>query len=158
MSVIIQEALSMNQRSAHSDDTATTKAIIHTGYALLSGRASDPRDWNRWRALFAPGARLIPIEAGHGGAIVAQVMTPDEYITSRSPFFSQTDFFEWETARQEVSYGRLVHVWSSYEAAHKPHGDPIRKGVNSIQLWNDGARWWILSIAWDAVEAVTRAG
>jgi len=27
--------------------------------------------------------------------------------------------------------------------------------VNSIQLWNDGARWWILSVLWDAVAALT---
>jgi hypothetical protein len=24
-------------------------------------------------------------------------------------------------------------------------------------LWNDGTRWWILSVAWDAVEALDRA-
>jgi len=26
--------------------------------------------------------------------------------------------------------------------------------VNSIQLWDDGTRFWILSVAWDAVEAL----
>jgi hypothetical protein len=145
----------MNEPPAHSGDTATPESIIRTLYGLLSGRASEPRDWERWRALHAPGARLIPIEAGDGGVPVARVMTPDEYIASRSPFFAQADFFEWETDRRELRFGRLVHVWSGYEAAYEPGGNPIRRGVNSIQLWNDGARWWILSVAWDAVEAMT---
>jgi hypothetical protein len=140
----------------HNDDSATLEAIIRTDYELLCGRASEPRDWDRWRALYAEGARLIPIELTDDGTRVARVMTLEEYISSRSPFFSKHDFFEWETGREELRFGSLVHVWSSYEAAHEPGGRPIRRGVNSIQLWHDGARWWILSVAWDAVEAITR--
>jgi len=51
-------------------------------------------------------------------------------------------------------------VWSIYEAARTPGGEPIRRGANSIQLWNDGSRWWILSVVWDAVNAaeLTRPG
>jgi len=139
------------------DDTTTPETIIHIAYALISGRASEPRDWDRWRALHAAGARLIPIEISDDGARVARVMTPDEFIASRSEFFSRQNFFEWETAREELRYGSLVHVWSSYEAANEPGGNPIRRGVNSIQLWHDGARWWILSVAWDAVEALEQA-
>lgn len=140
-----------------SDDTATPETIIHAAYALISGRAAETRDWGRWRALHAPGARLIPIEISDEGARVARVMTPDEFIVSRSEFFSQHDFFEWETDREELRYGSLVHVWSRYEAAHEPGGRAIRRGVNSIQLWHDGERWWILSVAWDAVEALEQA-
>lgn len=139
-------------------DTATTESIIRTAYALLSGRASEPRDWDRWRSLHAPGARLIPLEQDADGRTMARVMSPDEWIASRTPFFSEQDFFEYETAREELRCGALAHVWSSYEGAHEPGGNPIRRGVNSIQLWHDGSRWWILSIAWDAVDAVRRAG
>jgi len=144
-------------RVADGDATASPESIIRAAYALLSGRASEPRDWNRWRALHDAGARLIPLDPGEDGAPVARVMTPDEFIASRTPFLSQHDFYEWETTRQELRFGQLVHVWSSYLAAHEPGGHPIRKGVNSIQLWNDGSRWWILSVAWDAAEAVTKA-
>jgi hypothetical protein len=138
-------------------DTATTKSIIDAAYALISGRAGEPRDWARWHTLHAPGARLIPIEAGDDGNVTARVMTPDQFIVSRDPFFMENDFFEWETAREEVHYGRLTHVWSSYEAGRELNGERIRKGVNSFQLWNDGSRWWILSCAWDAIEAKRQA-
>ena len=135
-------------------DSSSSESIIHTAYALISGRAGEPRDWDRWKSLHAPGARLIPIEAPEGGPQKPNVMTPDQYVASRSPFFEQENFFEWETSREELRCGQLVHVWSSYEAAREPNGTPIRRGVNSIQLWDDGTRYWILSVAWDAVEAL----
>ena len=126
-------------------------------YELISGRTTEPRDWDAVKDLYAPGARLIPIENGPDGSRIARVMTPDEFAASRSLFFAQQDFFEWETAREVRRYGQLAHVWSTYEASHERGGRIIRKGVNSIQLWNDGTRWWILSVAWDAVEALHRA-
>jgi hypothetical protein len=135
-------------------DAESSESIVRTDYALISGRASEKRDWTRWKALLAPGARMIPIESVDGGPRKPNVMTPDEYIASRSPWLAREDFYEWETAREELRCGQLVHVWSSYEAAHEPNGKLIRKGVNSIQLWNDGTRYWILSVAWDAVEAL----
>lgn len=139
-------------------DTDTPKSIIDAAYQLLSGCASESRDWDRWRTLHAPGAHLIPLERDPAGELVAHVMTPDQYIASRSPFFATEDFFEYETERVEHREGRLAHVWSTYVGVREPGGEPIRKGVNSIQLWHDGARWWILSIAWDAIEAMHRAG
>lgn len=138
-------------------DTGSPKAIIDAAYALISGGTGDVRDWERWRKLLAEGARLIPIEKDDAGGRVPRVMTPDQFIESRSAFFAKSDFFEWETAREERRYGSLAQVWSSYDAAAEPGGAPIRRGVNSFQLWHDGARWWILSVAWDAVEALDAA-
>lgn len=144
----------MTERNSTSGDTATPQSIIDTAYTLISGRIQDARDWDRWRNLHAPDAHLIPIEKNDDGTRVARVMTPDEFIASRSKFFAKQDFFEWETAREERRYGSLAQVWSSYDAGTEPGGAPIRRGVNSIQLWHDGKRWWILSISWDAVEAL----
>lgn len=141
----------MTEMAIMEHATQSTKAIIDRAYELISGRAGAPRDWNAWRELHSPGARLIAIE---GEERAANVMTPDQFVTSRSAFFEHTSFYEWETGRSELRYGQLAHVWSEYLAAHEPAGEPIRKGVNSIQLWNDGKRWWILSVAWDAVEAI----
>ena len=140
-----------------AQETQTVESVIATMYQLISGRTTEARDWNAWKALHAEGARLIPIERAEDGSRVPNIMTPDEFAESRSKFFLQHDFFEWETAREERRYGQLAHVWSTYEAAHEPGGRIIRKGVNSFQLWNDGNRWWILTAAWDAVEALERA-
>jgi hypothetical protein len=134
-------------------DAESSESIVHTAYALISGRAGETRDWKRWKSLHAPGARLIPIEAVGDELRAPNVMNTDEYIASRSPFFEKQSFYEWETSREELRRGQLVHVWSNYEAAEEPGGKVIRRGVNSIQLWDDGTRYWILSVAWDAVDA-----
>lgn len=125
------------------DDTSTAKGIIDAAYALISGRAGEPRDWDRWRSLHAPGARLIAIEISEDGAPFARVMSTEDFIASRSPFFEKNNFYEWETASEEKRFGALVQVWSSYDASLEQGGAPIRRGVNSIQLWHDGSRWWM---------------
>jgi hypothetical protein len=144
--------------SARAEDVATLESIVFAVYDVISGKAGEERDWSRLKSLYSPGARLIPIEASTDGQAVPRPMTPDEFIESRAPFFASEDFFEWETERREDRSGCMAHVWSGYEAARTLYGPPIRCGVNSIQLWHDGTRWWILSVTWDAVAAKADAG
>jgi hypothetical protein len=143
---------------ARPNDVASPEAIVAAVYEVLSGRAGETRDWDRWRPLYAPNARLIPIERGSDGALIPRALSPEEYIESRTPFLAAGDFYEWETAREELRSGSVAHVWSLYEAARTPGGEAIRRGANSIQLWNDGSRWWILSVVWDAVNAAALTG
>ena len=138
---------------ARPEDVSSPEAIVAAVYEVLSGRAGEERDWARWRILYAPNARLIPIEKDADGTTAPSVLSPEEYIASRKSLLSAGDFYEWETGREELRSGSVAHVWSIYEAARTPGGEPIRRGANSIQLWNDGSRWWILSVTWDAVNA-----
>jgi hypothetical protein len=44
-----------------------------------------------------------------------------------------------------------VHVFSTYEARQKADDPkPFMRGINSIQLFNDGKRWWVVSILWQS--------
>ena len=45
---------------ARSSDVATIDSIISALYASISGPAGQDRQWDRFRSLMAPGARLIP--------------------------------------------------------------------------------------------------
>jgi hypothetical protein len=139
-------------------DWKSPESIINASYECISGRAGEERDWARLKTLYLPDARLIPIELATNGKPRPNVMNVDQFIESRSPFLMAENFFEWETERHEDRCGSMAHVWSTYEAAQTLHGSPIRCGVNSIQLWDDGTRWWIMSITWDAIAAKTAAG
>jgi hypothetical protein len=139
-------------------DWKSPESIINASYECISGRAGEERDWARLKTLYLPDARLIPIELATNGKPRPNVMNVDQFIVSRSPFLMAENFFEWETERHEDRCGSMAHVWSTYEAARTLHGSPIRCGVNSIQLWDDGTRWWIMSITWDAIAAKTAAG
>jgi hypothetical protein len=44
-----------------------------------------------------------------------------------------------------------VHRFSTYESRRiATDSIPFARGINSIQLVNDGQRWWILTILWEA--------
>lgn len=146
-------SIAPHEASARPEDVSTPEAIINAVYELISGNAGEPRDWDRLKTLYLPGARLIPFEANSDGRAVPNVMNIDQFIETRSRFFKNESFFEWETDSRMYLCGSMAHVWSSYEAGITLHGPLIRRGVNSIQLWNDGTRWWILTTAWDAVDA-----
>lgn len=137
--------------TARPADVASLDAILASLYDVISGPAKAPRDWDRFRSLFSPGARLIPISRRPGLTPEARVLSPDDYVERTSKVFEQTGFFEKEVARRVETYAGLTHVWSTYEsrrAAADPA--PFARGINSIQLLNDGTRWWIVTVFWES--------
>ena len=121
-------------------------------YSTISGDAGSKRDWARFRSLFHKDARLIP--AGKNpqtGVVGARAFTPDDYISRSEPFFAKEGFYESEKARRVEIFGNIAHVFSTYESRHTP-GDKtsFMRGINSFQLLNDGKRWWIITIYWEA--------
>ena len=137
---------------ARAADVATIDAIITALYASISGPANSPRDWDRFRSLFAPGARLIPMARPAGGTPVPRVITPDEYVERSGPMLTRYGFTEREIARRVDRFGLIAHVFSTYEGrfqAPDAPGTPPR-GINSIQLAWDGTRWWVVTVFWDS--------
>ena len=137
--------------AARPSDVASLDAILQSLYDVISGPAKAPRDWDRFRSLFAPDARLMPISRRPGVAPDARVFSPDDYVERTSKIFEQMGFYEKEIARRVETYAGLTHVWSTYEsrrAADDPA--PFARGINSIQLLNDGTRWWIVTVFWES--------
>ncbi len=134
-------------------DVSSIDGIIAAAYDVISGPAGQKRDWERERALFAPGARLIPTAPAPGGAdggkLAPQVLDVEGYIARVEPFFAEQGFYEKEIARVTEQFGHIAHVWSTYESRHSPDDpQPFMRGINSFQLFHDGERWWILSVYW----------
>jgi len=138
--------------SADPSDVESIEAIVAAAYDVISGPAGKKRDWKRERSLFISGARLIPtaVDAGRNDVDLApQVLDVDAYIARVEPYFATAGFYEKEVARRVEQFGQIAHVWSTYESRHDPNdAEPFMRGINSIQLFNDGSRWWILSIYW----------
>jgi len=140
---------SFGQAKDYSRDVQSTEAIIAALYEVISGEANTPRDWDRFRFLFKPEAKLIPTRKDDKGDLTIRALTPDEYVqmfTSRIP----TGFFERELSRKEEAYGTLVHVFSTYETKEKKDGPVTNRGINSIQLFKDKNRYYIVTIFWCA--------
>lgn len=135
--------------TANPSDVASMDAIIAALYDVISGPAGKKRDWDRMRSLFVPGARLIPSGPRPAGAYGARVGTVEDYITRSAPFLESQGFFETETARKTDAFGNIAHVFSTYDSRHKADdAKPFARGINSIQLMNDGKRWWIITVFW----------
>jgi hypothetical protein len=133
-------------------DVESIDAIIAATYDVISGPAGKQRDWDRERSLFYPGARLMPTAtvAGRNDVELApQILDVESYIARVEPLFAKSGFYETEIARRVESFGSIAHVWSTYESRRDPSDpEPFMRGINSIQLFNDGTRWWVLSIYW----------
>lgn len=137
----------MSSPAAVPSDVATLDAIVKAAYEVISGSAGQKRDWARFRSLYVPGARLMPVISGETPHV--RVLSPDEYIRRVEPIFATEDFWERETGRQVETFGRIAHVLSHYESQRDPNGTPFERGTNSMQLFYDGVRWWIVSILWN---------
>jgi hypothetical protein len=135
---------------ANPADVATMDSIIAAVYDVISGPAKTPRNWDRFRSLFVPGARLIPTGRNpNNGEVLARVRTPEEYIQRSAPLLEQNGFFEREISRRVERYANIAHIFSTYESKHaKDEEKPFARGINSFQLMNDGKRWWIVTIFW----------
>ena len=144
------------QPAASPADVATADAIIKAVYDVISGAAGKERDWDRMKSLFIPGARLIATGRRQAGGYGSRVMTLDDYILSSGPYLIKEGFFENEVARKTESFGQILHAFSTYEARHKPGEKPFARGINSIQLMNDGTRWWVVTIYWQAEDEKIR--
>ena len=135
-----------------SDDHSSIDALIRAAYDVISGPVAQPRDWERERALFFPGARLIPTATVPGRNdvdLAPLILDVDGYIERVEPIFAKSGFYETEVARRTEQFGQIAHVWSTYESRHSPDDpEPFMRGINSFQIFHDGARWWIVNIFW----------
>lgn len=137
------------QVAASPADVATVDGIIAALYGVISGPAGQARDWDRFRGLFAPGARLIPAAPRRDGSAPPS-FSPDEYVQRTSDSFLKNGFFEAEIYRTIESFGTITHVFSTYEARRAPADEkPLARGINSIQLMRHADRWWIVTVLWD---------
>jgi hypothetical protein len=135
--------------AAHAADGASIDSILSATYDVISGPAGKKRDWDRFRALFAPGARLIPTGPRKEGGVESRVVDVEGYIERSAKYLEGNGFYEREVARHTDSFGQIAQVFSTYESRHKADdATPFVRGINSFQLMNDGKRWWIVTIFW----------
>ena len=134
-------------------DVESPESIVAAGYAAIARAPGQPFDWNRFRALFLPEARLIPNTEQRQGTF--DVLSPEEFIAWIEEFTpppgDSTDqgFQEEQVSAEIVRYGDVAHVFSTYQKHFWGSDQILGRGINSFQLvYNDG-RWWIAGIAWD---------
>jgi hypothetical protein len=132
-------------------------AILAAVYESISGPAGQPRDWNRFKTLFVPDAKLIPTRALPGSPDPAHpstdvtYMSLDDYVKRASGGLTTNGFYERSVHNEIQQFGDIVQVFSTYESRHKADDPkPFARGINSFQLLKDGERYWVVNIYWEA--------
>ncbi len=127
----------------------TLDSTIETLYAVISGEKGAKRDWELFKFLFKPEAKLIPSGKNKEGAYKTRYMSPDDYVKGSGKWLVENGFFEKEIHREVDIFGNIAQVFSTYESFHSESDTkPFMRGINSIQLLNDGKRWWVINIYW----------
>lgn len=135
---------------AWRNEVLRIETLVPAIYACVSGAAGAPRDWEHFRYLQRPDARSLRTVIDSDGRVRAEEFDVDGYIANVEPFFARNDFHEIEIGQRIQRFGQIAHVWSLYEARPAPDSPTLlRRGANSIQLFNDGMRWWVVCTIWD---------
>jgi hypothetical protein len=133
--------------TARPEDVSSPSAIVGASYIAISGPPGQTLNLDRFRSLFLPQAQLVSVNVKDGQG-VARVMTLQEFADMVSARIGKDGHLEHEIAHRIEVYGNIANVWSTYES-RKTSGDPqVTRGINSIQLMNDGKRWWISGAQW----------
>ena len=132
-------------RAADSDSAEGT---VQKVYEVISGPAG-ARDWDKFRSLFAEGARLIPVRVTAEGP-VATALSVEDYAKRAGANFGKTAFYESEVGRRVETFGDIAHVFSTYESRRAPGEKPFARGINSFQLVRQGGEWKVMTILWES--------
>ena len=135
--------------AADPKDVASADAIVAALYDANTVLVDQKRGADRFRSLFVPGARLMPTFRGPNGPAMIRIQTVDDYVRAASGGQPRHGFSEREIARTTEAFGNIMQVFSTYEARRDSTDQKPTRGINSIQLFNDGARWWVVGVLWD---------
>ena len=132
-----------------SMDNKSIDLTIKTLYSVISGDKEVERDWDLFKSLFHPDAKLIPSGPSKDGDFQAVYLSPDDYINRSGKWLFENGFHEREIHRVTDIFGNIAHVFSTYEAFRESSDKtPFMRGINSIQLMKNEEKWVIINIYW----------
>ncbi|HEY7029473.1 MAG TPA: hypothetical protein VH438_17795 [Gemmatimonadales bacterium] len=144
-----QQHVQVPAKAPRPEDVGSLDGIIKAFYEVISGPAGAPRDWGRDRTLYLSDIRFVETSADRSGKTTAHVMTHQEFVDAADAGMVKNGFFETEIHRVTKTFGNITQILSSYEMRAKADGPAFGRGINSLQIFWDGKRYWIASVMWD---------
>jgi hypothetical protein len=138
-------AQALTTRAAAAADVESLDGIIDAFYDIVSHAPGQPVDWARDSTLYLRDLRFRVVQPGDSGARIA-ILDHAAFAAAQSDF--SEGFVEQEIHRVTNRYGPMAQVFSTYEWRRAPGGPVGGRGINAIDLFHDGKRWWISSATW----------
>ena len=120
--------------------------IIARMYAGVCFEPGQRPDWSTEDEIFAPGARMVRIN--DDGVFAFDLTSYRRDFERMIDSGEMPSFWEGELWRETRLFGDMAHVLSAYETRRTRGGAPLNRGVNSIQLFRRGGRWWVSAMLW----------
>lgn len=133
---------------ARADDVASIDGLMRAFYEVVNVAPDAPRQWGRDRTLYSPWTRFVATSSDAKGQPQVDVWSHQQLVDETEPLVRR-GFREREIHRRTTRYGHIAHIDSTYETElDGPGGTQRSRGVNSLELYFDGKRWWIASVMW----------
>lgn len=131
-----------------SSDVKSIDAIIKASYNVVSGEKGAKRQWERDLYLHHPNA-VYSFTDRQNEETKQVVMSINDFHNETDDMILKTAFYEEEISREVRLFGNIAQVWSTYETRLQKDGPVMRRGINSIQLFYENNRWYIISWIFD---------
>ena len=131
------------------DDVGTLDGIIKAYYDVVTIKKGEKISYERDSLLHIAGVRVGSAGLDAKGQPILFYTSLKEYHRENDAYMEKTGYWEHETSRKVLNIRNIYHVWSAYEAKETPDGRIINQGINSIELYFDGKRFWILGWFYD---------
>jgi hypothetical protein len=135
---------------ARPTDVASPEALLAALHDSVSGPPG-PVDWDRFRSLFLPSARLGSSVTDANGVTRITTSTVEELISSGAAERERVPWYEEILVKHLERFDHIAVAFYSHDDRSSLQGPPIQQSVNVCVMLYDGSRWWIQSASWEAV-------
>jgi hypothetical protein len=133
----------------YGDNVSTLDGIIKAYYDVVTVKKGEQVYYERDSLLHVADAHVGSGYIDKQGKQRFNYMTLKKYHQLSDASLSRDGFDEREISRKVEHFGSIYHVFSTYESRNSKNGPVIERGINSIELFNDGTRFWILAWFFD---------
>ncbi|HRI24557.1 MAG TPA: hypothetical protein PLZ45_07750, partial [Ferruginibacter sp.] len=147
--VVATQGMYAQQKTSYGDEVGTLDGIIKAYYDVVTVKKGEKVSYQRDSCLHVPNALVGSAQKGKDGKVSLKLITLKQFHQASDAFLEKDGFWEREIGRKVENFGAIYHVWSTYETKNTADGPVIERGINSIELYFDGTRFWILSWVFD---------
>jgi hypothetical protein len=133
----------------YGDNVSTLDGIMKAYYDVVTVKKGEKASYERDSLIHWPNVNVGSVSKAKSDNTTFHYMSLKEYHRLSDPYLEKDGFYEKEISRKVENFGGIYHVWSTYESRNYADGPIIERGINSVELFYDGKRFWILGWFYD---------
>lgn len=126
-------------------DYSSPEALTELMLDLISVDIGEEPDWELFRTLFAPGARMMARIEQNSGETAIMDLDLEAFITRVGPNYAKDGFEEYSQGTSINEFNGIATVFQSFYCRNLK-GTYEETGINSYSLVYKDDRWWILQV------------